>query len=112
MGKFRKKLVVIDAFQYRVGEANEATFADWPDWAKDMLKHNVDGMVVARSDPKRRTIEAFLDHLVIHTGTTPMHAVDGDWIVKGMTGDLYPIKPGIFAATYEEVRAGDMTPGG
>lgn len=27
----------------------------------------------------------------------------GDWIIKGVKGELYPCKPDIFAATYERV---------
>lgn len=28
----------------------------------------------------------------------------GDWIIRGVKGELYPCKPDIFAATYERVR--------
>ena len=28
----------------------------------------------------------------------------GDWIIRGVKGEFYPCKPGIFAATYEEVQ--------
>jgi hypothetical protein len=32
------------------------------------------------------------------------HVVNpGDWIIKGVAGELYPCKPAIFAATYEPV---------
>ncbi len=27
----------------------------------------------------------------------------GDWIITGVKGEMYPCKPDIFAATYEEV---------
>jgi len=27
----------------------------------------------------------------------------GDWIIRGVKGELYPCKPDIFAATYEAV---------
>ena len=30
-------------------------------------------------------------------------ASPGDWIIRGIKGELYPCKPDIFAATYEEV---------
>jgi hypothetical protein len=30
-----------------------------------------------------------------------MRADEGDWIIKGIKGELYPCKPDIFAATYE-----------
>ena len=30
-----------------------------------------------------------------------MHANPGDWIIRGVKGELYPCKPDIFEATYE-----------
>lgn len=32
-----------------------------------------------------------------------MQAVVGDWIIKGVKGEIYPCKPDIFEATYERV---------
>jgi len=32
-----------------------------------------------------------------------MHANYGDFIIKGVKGELYPCKPDIFVATYEPV---------
>ena len=32
-----------------------------------------------------------------------MQANPGDWIIKGVQGEFYPCKPGIFDATYEPV---------
>lgn len=32
-----------------------------------------------------------------------MRADLGDWIVKGVKGEVYPVKPDIFEATYEAV---------
>jgi hypothetical protein len=37
----------------------------------------------------------------IHTPEGRMHASAGDWIIKGVQGEFYPCKPGIFDATYE-----------
>lgn len=34
-----------------------------------------------------------------------MVATEGDWVIKGVAGELYPCKPDIFEATYD--RAGD-----
>ena len=28
----------------------------------------------------------------------------GDWLIRGIKGELYPCKPDIFQATYEEVK--------
>ena len=42
----------------------------------------------------------------IETLEGTMHASPGDWIVTGTHGERYPVKPDVFAATYEPV-AGD-----
>ena len=39
--------------------------------------------------------------LVIRTLEGDMRAKPGDWIIRGIQGEFYPCKPGIFAATYE-----------
>jgi hypothetical protein len=31
-----------------------------------------------------------------------MHGNAGDWLIEGVSGELYPCKPDIFAKTYEE----------
>ena len=41
--------------------------------------------------------------LVIHTLEGDMVAQPGDWIIKGVKGELYPCKPDIFEETYELV---------
>lgn len=57
-------------------------------------------------------IDAFLDDteettpggpIVIETLEGDMTAQVGDWIIRGVQGELYPCKPDIFAATYEAV---------
>ncbi|GHE84325.1 hypothetical protein GCM10019059_45480 [Camelimonas fluminis] len=44
--------------------------------------------------------------LVIETLEGDMRADYGDWIIKGVSGEFYPCKPDIFAATYEPVEGG------
>ena len=39
---------------------------------------------------------------VIGTPEGRMTASRGDWIVRGIKGEFYPCKPGIFEATYDE----------
>lgn len=41
----------------------------------------------------------------IYTLEGEMRADMGDWIIKGVEGEFYPCKPGIFAKTYEPVEA-------
>ncbi|HYC64020.1 MAG TPA: hypothetical protein VEC14_04745 [Reyranellaceae bacterium] len=99
MAKFRKKPVVIEAFQYRAG----TEFYDWPDWASGELKHEMGGLVVSRDGNPERRITSFGDKLEITTLEGVMVASHGDWIIRGVKGELYPCKPDIFAATYEPV---------
>lgn len=39
----------------------------------------------------------------IYTLEGTMTASPGDWIVKGVNGEVYPVKPDIFEKTYEKV---------
>ena len=48
---------------------------------------------------------------VIETLEGPMKVSYGDWIVRGIKGELYPCKPDIFAATYEVVEPRDISEG-
>ena len=40
----------------------------------------------------------------IFTLEGPLHASVGDYIITGIQGEIYPCKPDIFEATYEEVK--------
>jgi len=81
MAKYRKKPVVIEAFQWTVDEI--------PDWWK-----NVSGDFVVNV----QTGSVFIPTL---EGTH--EAKSGDFILKGVKGELYPCKPDIFPLTYEKV---------
>lgn len=80
MTRYRKKPVVITAFQHRAGEQNGLV-------AADVSAGNV-------SYPEDGT-------MLIRTLEGEMCAQHGDWIIRGVKGELYPCKPDIFAATYE-----------
>ena len=41
--------------------------------------------------------------VVIHTLEGNMHASIGDYIIRGIKGEIYPCKSGIFNETYHEV---------
>lgn len=97
MPQFRKKPVVIDAFQY-TGSEDGAPFAlgDW--WASFGIENN-------------REVFWFDDEHQLHIVTLEdgkrgeaKHIADvGDWIIRGVKGEFYACKPDIFAATYEAV---------
>ena len=42
--------------------------------------------------------------LIIHTLEGDMQASIGDYIIKGVKGEIYPCKPEIFKETYIEVK--------
>jgi hypothetical protein len=42
---------------------------------------------------------------IISTLEGTMTASNGDWIIRGVKGELYPCKPDIFAEIYEPVNA-------
>ncbi len=85
--KYRKKPVEVEAMKF-TGE-NYKEIRDWTGGTKDRtvaLDSKNDGLRV-----KIRTLE----------GT--MEAKEGDYIVKGVKGEFYPVKPEIFHETYEQV---------
>lgn len=45
--------------------------------------------------------------ILIHTLEGDMRADPGDWIIRGVKGELYPCKPDIFEATYEPALSSD-----
>lgn len=103
MAKFRKKPVVIDATYFdgklvgqraHDGHVIPRTCPEWfpsvmPDTHPDN-KHAGPGEIFSAGD-------------VICIGTLEgtMIANPGDWIIRGVKGEIYPCKPDIFAATYE-----------
>ncbi len=87
MPRFRKKPVVIDAFRIR-REGPTPT----PDWFTEAL---MTGNVWYQGG------EDF--YFTIKTLEGEMRANIGDWIIRGVQGELYPCKPDIFEATYELV---------
>jgi len=44
-------------------------------------------------------------YVLIDTLEGTMKAVPGDWIIKGVKGEFYPVAPDVFEQTYEPVVA-------
>lgn len=84
MARYRKKPVEVDAEPFT--EENK-------DRAFNFVRCNC----VADFDREGRPT------LQIQTLEGIMTASLGDWIIKGVSGEFYPIKPDIFKATYELV---------
>jgi len=94
--KFRKKPVVIEAYQL-TKEMIEGLLFD---------KKELPGVRVSSSHlhPSSRVIYSYVLRIDTLEGET--YKVDvGDWIIKGVKGEFYPCKPDIFEATYEKVDA-------
>lgn len=85
MAKYKKMPFVIEAVQWR----GTPTFGAILDLAEDSKR------IVVRENEK----------LMIRTLEGWMCATPGDWVIKGVQGELYSCKPDIFEATYE--KAGD-----
>lgn len=87
--KFRKKPVEVDAVQYE-GKGNLVdSNGKTPDWIWDAFI-NQTLMPTNGADP-----------LYVCTLEGRMIVSPMDWIVRGVNGELYPVKPDIFEKTYE-----------
>lgn len=90
MKKYKKKPVVVEAIQ--LSAENRQAIADW----------------IGRSKFTRAGAWFYEsngdDELYIGALEGTMAATGGDYIIKGIKGEFYPCKPGIFEATYEEVK--------
>lgn len=99
-GRYRKKPVVIDAVQWDGTEACMKVVLELVDF--DKLPS--DGIHVNNGLGYGPT-EGTLD---IPTLEGVMTASPGDWIIRGVKGEIYPCKPDIFEATYEPEVTGDF----
>ena len=75
--KFRKKPVEVEAWQNIAGNPT-------PSW-RSRCSGDISGT------------------LLIPTLEGMMRADPGDWIIKGVKGEVYPCKPDIFEMTYEPI---------
>jgi hypothetical protein len=82
MARFRKRPVEIDAFRLPLEGA-------MPAWLSEAV---TSGRIRPyRGGAKIDTLEGLLT------------ATPGDWIIRGVKGELYSCKPDVFALTYEAV---------
>ncbi len=103
MAKYKTKLTEVEAFQY-CGHLRDY-------WGR---LRDLDGGL----ETPKWAIEAFEDGTLMYTSSSPsqiprdlyvktlegdMYAKVGDYIIKGVNGELFPCKPDIFEKTYEKV---------
>ena len=92
--RFTKKPVVIEAFQ--MTEERRASNADWPEWMHQAWQ--LDREAAGSLHPSEEgTGDGTLS---VGTLEGPLLVSWGDWIIRGVKGELYPCKPDIFEATY------------
>lgn len=87
--KFRKKPVVVEAFQLPPAGCEQSEVEKFHDWANAV---QFDNWVSDRDET-----------IVVVTLEGDMTAKPGDWIIRGIEGEFYPCKGSIFAKTYEPV---------
>jgi len=92
MPKFRKKPVEIEAVRFLGATASTEIDGPEPDW-----------YAAARTiDRGELGALNFVDgKMAIKTLEGEIYASPGDWIIRGIKGELYPIKADIFNATYD-----------
>lgn len=92
MGEFRKKPVVVKAFQWPSD--------DPPSWW--VVATNKDSYELGNAR-EHGGLGGDQEHAVIKTLEGIMRADKGDWIIRGAVGEIYPCKPDIFELTYDQI---------
>ena len=90
MAKYRKRPVVIEAFQYGIDNR--------PDWFGDKVTSN--DIITHIGTDRKETQDYYCE---IKTLEGIMTGQLGDFIIQGVNGEIYPCKPDIFEKTYELV---------
>lgn len=88
MAKYRKKPVVVDAILYSGYNGNGFVFDEAPEWFTNAIGDY--SLVFDDSD----------EQLKVNTLEGEMIVSPGDYIIRGVKGEIYPCKPDIFEMTY------------
>jgi len=91
VAKYRKKPVVIEAFQ--MTKERRWDNSEWPNWLHKAWNR----------EPSEGAVWCEMGKEQLYCGTLEgVHKIDfGDFIIKGVKEEIYPCKPDIFEATYE-----------
>lgn len=118
--KYRKKPIMIEAVRWRGYHSNLGITVEPPDQPVEITEENMHAIKWeplpdwlpkpllecvwgqnSRMPVQPGEIRRDGDFLYIGTLEGEMMAGPGDWIIRGVKGEIYPCKPDIFAATYE-----------
>ena len=86
--QYRKKPVVIEAIKWDGTNLPEVLAFTGENGSYEAMSRGGHALVI-------RTLEDGPNREAAHVASV------GDWIIRGVQGELYPCKPDIFAATYE-----------
>ena len=109
--KFKKRPVVIEAMQLIGAAGDTAQVLDWlaanrypmlvGDYTKPETLRYHDQVPEDDSRPDKGIyIDPATGDLMIRTLEGDMRATFGDWVIRGVQGEFYPIKDAIFRETY------------
>ena len=95
MPRYRKRPVVIEAFQMTKERRDQR---GWPTWLNEawMLKKHLMGALYMSGPDGAFSIKTLEGAQLVSWD---------DYIIQGVEGELYPCKPRIFNRTYEKVTA-------
>ena len=98
MPKFRKKPVIIEAYQWT--SCNRENPDDWPQWLHDAFcKGAQDDSMFLYFDQSTGKRAGHINTINTLEGN---HIIsDCDWIIQGIAGELYACKPDKFDLTYD-----------
>ncbi len=88
---FRKKPIEVEAFKW-TGDINQS---EDPLWIVEAIKNGK--VLITKRSPNIHP------RMKIDTLEGVMTANIGDWIIKGIKGEIYPCKPDIFEETYIKI---------
>ena len=86
-GRWRKRRLVIEAVRY---DGTSESFQLIAQWSANAVRHDpASGMPVVWSPEG------------------PKYCNEGDWVIRGVLGEYYPVQAAVFEATYEPAEAAD-----
>jgi hypothetical protein len=98
---FRKRPVEVEAMRFTGGAANATTIIDWvhagggtASWHEEHDGHEF---------PDGQSYSARPEGIDITTLEGVMQVSVGNWVVRGVAGEFYPVRDDIFERTFEAV---------
>lgn len=93
--KVKKKPIVVEALRYHPDDKINSVRRMKKVWGQ-----NFEYSISVSFEPETK--------FVIFTPEGPLEVSPGDWVIKGIKGEFYPIKPDIFQESYQ---IAEPTPG-